>query len=534
MTQNLETASAVKTGSLPQPFVAYPDHFSVRQGDDVQFRFAGELLSSGGSIASIEIFDGHTHQSQSLIKFEEHAHPLKREACHSWYAGCKFSQFISVTTASLPPGLYYAFLSDFQGVQATPVYFHVRPTAEQVRAADVVILLSEPTWHAYNFYAGGSLYGIHRTDELGAVTIKQNLSSRLYAASMQRPLLVDPSGLRPEFRSVKEVLGFFQDPSHANLGIPSFDPERNTSWMRTAPESNIIFSQFLRDSNLSTVTVAMTDLEAEPTLLSEQAILLISGHNEYWTETMITAVEDFVSRGGRIANFSGNVMWWKIILSEGTIFQDQVGHDRSARCGEIMPSEFRGTGYLHLLAKTAPEKIFGVNYRFANFPLNYTDIYSDAELQEIYGVSRTEIDLSKTQGITVTASDHPIFEGLSLKKGAMLAADVSLLAVELDGAPLSPDRTLDRTLANDFPSDTRILGTGFAFVATSLRFPDGLNNYIGPKEVGLIVETVPDPVSGARTISVGSIGVYNGLAINDPQTERLVLNAVKYLQHSQP
>jgi hypothetical protein len=520
-------------GSPPQPFVVYPESFSVPKGEEIRLKYAGELLSSGSSLASVEIFDAHTHKSQKLQEFGKDQHPIEPEVCKSWYHGCGFSNHINVATKDLRPGLYYAFLTDTNGVQATPVYFHVRPTAEEVAAADIVILLSEPTWYAYNFYAGGSLYGIHRTGEDGTVKTLQHYSSRLYAASMQRPLLGDPSGARPHFDTQRKVQEFFQAPGHTNLGTPSFDRKRNPSWIRVSPESNLVFSRFLRGKNFSTVTVAMSDIDATPSLLAGQPLLLVSGHNEYWTNSMITSVEDFVSRGGRIANFSGNVMWWQISIIDGTIYLDQIGHQRSDRCEEVLPAPFRGTGYRHLLHDTAPEKLFGVNYRFANYPLDHINDYSEADVLDIYGIVRADVDLGTTQGIIVTEPGHPIFKGLSLKPGDRMLRDVPLLAVELDGAPLKPDGALDRSFANDFPADTRILGTGSAFVATLQQTADGLHTYGGPKEVALIVDVVPDTNPSARTVSVGSIGVYVGLAFQDPVTERLVLNTIEYLRSGQ-
>ncbi len=521
-------------GSPPQVLVAYPEEFSIAKGKPAQIRFAGELLSMRNDLATIGVFDAHTHKEVKKIKYKSGQYPVIRETCESWYNGCNFSQSLKLPTQDLEGGLYYAFLTDSSGAQSTPVYFHIRPTAEDLKSADVIILLSEPTWHAYNFYGGGSLYGIQRLAEDGTVKIGQNLSSRLYAASMRRPLLSDPSGKRQEFRTPQQVVDFFDDVQNKDLGSPGYDPDRSTAWIRTSPESNLLFSRLLRSSGISTKTVSMMDLDYDPSMLPEQSILLISGHNEYWTQSMIKGVEDFVARGGRTANFSGNLMWWQINIVGGTIFQDQIGHERSDRCADFMPAPFRETGYRHLLSGSGPEKLFGVNYRFANFPLDSIVTHSDEELREVYGVARDSVDLGRTQGIRITVPDHPIFEGMNFNVGDIFAADRNLLAVELDGAPLLEDGTLDRRLPNDFPNELSILGTGASFVATILRTADSQLYYSGPKEVALIVDTVPNTNTNARTVSFGSIGVYNGLAAKDEQTERLVLNTINYLRRTQP
>ncbi|GAM97941.1 hypothetical protein U91I_01571 [alpha proteobacterium U9-1i] len=533
MAANEPQASASEVGSPPQPFVGYPETFSVARGTPVRIRYAGELLPVGENVASIEVFDAHTHQSRARREFVGGQHPIRREVCESWFGGCNFARAIDLPTRDLPSGLYYVFLTDDEGAQTTPIYFHVRPTEAEVAGADVVVLLSETTWYAYNSYGGGSLYGIHRADEAGDVRIAQNRASRLYVASMRRPLLSDPSRQRPAFGSRSAVEAYFSDADHANAGAMRFQGYNDTSWMRVSPESNLVFSRLLRREGLSTVTVAMVDLEANSALLRDAKLLLISGHNEYWTTSMISSVESYVEGGGRIANFSGNVMWWQINIVDDAIYQDQLGHERSDRCKELLPASFGDTGYRHLLVESGPESLFGVNYRFANFPLDHANDVSDADLVDTYGVNRRDIDLSRTQGIVIADPAHPIFAGLNLRRGERFGLDVPLLAVELDGVPLTPSGEMDRSFPNDFPDNLQILASGSAFVATIEHSADRRFSFGGPKEVGLVVDVVPASNPLARTLSFGTIGYYNPLAAEDERFERLLLNTIGYLRETQ-
>jgi len=57
------------------------------------------------------------------------------------------------------------------------------------------------------------------------------------------------------------------------------------------------------------------DLHNDPTTLNGYRILVLAGHDEYWSREMRDHVEAFVSRGGHVANFSGNTAWWQIRYS---------------------------------------------------------------------------------------------------------------------------------------------------------------------------------------------------------------------------
>ncbi|MFG6192112.1 N,N-dimethylformamidase beta subunit family domain-containing protein [Nonomuraea sp. JJY05] len=54
------------------------------------------------------------------------------------------------------------------------------------------------------------------------------------------------------------------------------------------------------------------DLHGGLDLLSRYRLLLINGHDEYWSWEMRDAVEAFARHGGNIAIFSGNTCWWQV------------------------------------------------------------------------------------------------------------------------------------------------------------------------------------------------------------------------------
>ncbi|MET7333135.1 N,N-dimethylformamidase beta subunit family domain-containing protein [Nonomuraea sp. NPDC005650] len=54
------------------------------------------------------------------------------------------------------------------------------------------------------------------------------------------------------------------------------------------------------------------DLHGGLDLLSRYRLLVVNGHDEYWSWEMRDAVETFARRGGNIAIFSGNTCWWQV------------------------------------------------------------------------------------------------------------------------------------------------------------------------------------------------------------------------------
>jgi len=62
---------------------------------------------------------------------------------------------------------------------------------------------------------------------------------------------------------------------------------------------------------------ANTDLHGGDELLAAYRLLVINGHDEYWSRPMRDAVERFVTQGGNVAFFAGNTCWWQIRLEDG-------------------------------------------------------------------------------------------------------------------------------------------------------------------------------------------------------------------------
>lgn len=162
-------------------------------------------------------------------------------------------------------------------------------------------------------------------------------------------------------------------------------------------------------------------------LLSQCALLVSVGHDEYWSDAMRDQVEKWISRGGNMAVFSGNTCWWRVT------FLDQFVFTRAANWAD-KPTPDR------------PENIlFGVSFRNGGGHYNWS--------------GQSPIPLV---GYTIQNSGAWPFEQTSLKEGDIVGASDALVGYEGDGAffrksdppPVRPTGT-DGT-----PPGFLILGTG--------------------------------------------------------------------------
>ncbi|MEV0588383.1 N,N-dimethylformamidase beta subunit family domain-containing protein [Nonomuraea sp. NPDC050310] len=75
--------------------------------------------------------------------------------------------------------------------------------------------------------------------------------------------------------------------------------------------------RWLRPAGYDVAYCANLDLDHGLDLLEQHRLLVVNGHDEYWSAGMRDAVEEFVRRGGNLAVFSGNTAWWQIRLEDG-------------------------------------------------------------------------------------------------------------------------------------------------------------------------------------------------------------------------
>ncbi|MGE5429970.1 MAG: N,N-dimethylformamidase beta subunit family domain-containing protein [Syntrophomonadaceae bacterium] len=166
-----------------------------------------------------------------------------------------------------------AYLAEFpvNNDSINPVLFFVKDSKTTNR---LLVVCATNTYQAYNMFGGKSSYPAYSSE--GGSGIWFNNSEKL-------------SFFRP-----------FNRNNHSKVNRGSF----------YAYDSKLI--KWLEEEGYDADVVSDTDLDRDPTYLNKHKVLLLTGHNEYWSRKMRENVEAFLNLGGHFMCLSGNTCWWQI------------------------------------------------------------------------------------------------------------------------------------------------------------------------------------------------------------------------------
>jgi hypothetical protein len=315
--------------------------------------------------------------------------------------GCNWLPRVQVPVGSnWPSGMYFVKVRAPTGAVGYALFI-VRAWPEF--RSKILVALAEPTWQAYNAWGGKSLYGYNSTDGIESKRV-----------SRRRPYLAAQGfGLYPRWE--RFMIHWLQREGYA------FD------------------------------VCSGLDLAADPRALERYTLLVLAGHDEYWTREQRQAIEAFVDGGGNLASFSGNTAWWQI---------------RTGPAREHI--ECYRTAATDPLAQTDPGRTT-VNW-FAppvNWPINnllgadwrnggYVDFAGHFPASAGYG------------GYTVMRPEHWVFEGTGLTSNAVFGQQATIVGIETDGALLVPGVSPPVTSGADgCPRAFQVLATSPASTGTA-------------------------------------------------------------------
>lgn len=79
---------------------------------------------------------------------------------------------------------------------------------------------------------------------------------------------------------------------------------------------------WLERENYDYEVIACSDLHRNPDRLNRHSVLVINGHNEYWSIEMYRGLEAFLRGGGKLIVLSGNSLFWRVSYSpDGRIME---------------------------------------------------------------------------------------------------------------------------------------------------------------------------------------------------------------------
>lgn len=352
--------------------------------------------------------------------------------------GCRWPGSVEVHIDDDWQSGFYLVTLTAHGVSAAGSIAHagfvVRSGAKPgARTNRVVLVLATNTWNAYNNWGGKSLY-----------TGGNQVSFR---RPFGRGMLCRPEVERDDRKARPTRWGeepdvdglIFQDyrfaqgypPAIGSSGWFTFE-RRFVEWA----ESDGYFFDF----------AISADLEADPSVLDGYDLVLSVGHDEYWSAGQRLAVERFVERGGNLASFSGNTMFWQVRLDG----------DEADPCGSMVCHKYTAHR-TDPVAQTTPELTSGMwcDPTVGNPEWRLLGGGSAFGLYYRFGAAV----MRGSGGFTVYRDDHWLLENTGLRYGDVLGAKHGAVGYETLGVPLQLDEyqlpvVVDRP---DLPTDVEVV-----------------------------------------------------------------------------
>ncbi len=406
-------------------------------------------------VLGVEIFDAVSGKTAKKISFADTV--VRAGSCVSSQGaeGCKFPVVGRFAPGDLKYGVYFARLFGKSGYISRQAYFLLRPEPEDVPENAVGLLSPTFTWQAYNRVANLSFY----TRE----------PSRNYRISLRRPLNTRLAG--------------------AHNG-----------------RSTVAFARKLEEMGLAPIHLSSMDLHRKHAYARRLRLLIIPGHDEYWTDDIRRFVEEFLEAGGQVAIFSGNVSFFKIVLKDGQLWVSKKGREPTHEV-------YRQTGrWSRPWIKRPIQQLLGLTYDFGGYPLHR--ILSEEQLRKSSG---GRISYLQSHKMRVVAPKHPIFRHTGLGKDDLIGGEIPLISIEVDAAPLKSDGSLDMALLGKVDGKLRNLAWGYAIKHKKAEI----------KKRAMIAELTRK--NGARLIHFGSIGWFASVDADVPDVTQIFANTVNYL-----
>ncbi|MFI6587857.1 N,N-dimethylformamidase beta subunit family domain-containing protein [Embleya sp. NPDC050493] len=236
------------------------------------------------------------------------------------------------------------------------------------------------------------------------------------------------------------------------------------------------------------------DLHGGDELLRHYRLLVINGHDEYWSKEQRDTVEDFVRRGGNLAIFAANTAWWQMRLEDD---------GRTMVCHRDAVTD--------PMAAIDPER---VTVEWSSAPV-YRPENSMTGLSFRRGAGAWGEGMKVIREETYTArfTDHWVFAGTGLADGDKFAQGA--LGYETDATELDWSGGVPRATGRDgTPASFVVLAT--ADLRHWARYGQGGDAVMGTFRLGA------GTVFNAGTINWGS-------ALADPVVDRVTRNVLDRL-----
>ena len=413
----------------------YPGRQSYRPGEELTLHCSARVRSFSAEIARIG-----AHREvvcrKTGIAGREQAVPD-----NAYAKGCGWqATFGLAIPAEWRSGFYeVALIADgAEGREAVGHAFFVLRAAEPGRDADAVLVIGTNTYNAYNKWGGACLYtGVARV----------SFQRPIEAGYLTRP--IDPDGFDGRAANITPE----PDSDHARLQRYLLE-HRVPVWTTSAGWHNWErrFVRWAEGTGLRFDYAINSDLHFRRDILGPYRLLLSVGHDEYWSWGMRDAVDAHLGRGGNLAIFSGNTVYWQVRYEDGG--ETMVCHKYAAREADPV----MGTDRQRELTGIWSDPLIGR-------PENLTTGLSFCR----GGYVRFGSCVPRSSGAyTVHQPAHWAFEGTGLRYGDALGLGSHIVGYEVDGCELAfRDGAPCPTGVDGTPDDMDVLATAPAHLISN-------------------------------------------------------------------
>lgn len=156
-------------------------------------------------------------------------------------------------------------------------------------------------------------------------------------------------------------VSLYDTPQHARAYRVSFDRPYGADDGQLPPVWELPLVRFLERSGYDVSYQTDVDTDAHPASLLRHRLIVVAGHDEYWTKSMRDAFERALSRGTNLAFMGGNVGFWQMRYEDDDGFVD-IDEYRSA-AGDPSPDQATKTTRFIRLDPPRPEcALLGIGY----------------------------------------------------------------------------------------------------------------------------------------------------------------------------
>ena len=337
------------------------------------------------------------------------------------------------------------------GIAVAEHFFVVR-AARPGKKARMAYLLPTGTYVAYNDWGGANYYRSYDSEQ-GATEL--SLQRPWAKGFIRHPISAPKHGQEPtlkpfedpRFRTIEWAVTHGFSRHYSDAGWSYFD----SHFVKWAEGEGYAFDYLTQH-----------DIHADASLLDNYQVLVIVGHDEYWTWQMRDAVDAFTSKGGNVARFAGNLIW-QTRMENGGRTQLCYKSPESDPLHKTNQRKYTSTMWEHPVVNRPVSASLGLN-----------------------GVSGAYIKIGgatprSSGGLTVYRPEHWAFEGTDLYYGDIFGQHpTSIATFECDGLDYTFKNGLpEPTHLDGAPKDTQILAL-IPAVKGEEDHTDGKRNILGP------------------------------------------------------